>query len=78
MISPSTIAKDRVFFTALLTSPADVEVTIGGTVVSGATWENVPSSGQGLYHGSVEFGNLVGPVSVVVSTSVLNLNITAI
>ncbi|KAH0014932.1 carbohydrate-binding module family 24 protein, partial [Aureobasidium melanogenum] len=62
---PALVAQDRVFFSALLMSYADVTVTIGSTTQTG-TWKNTPSGGSGIYHGSVSFGGR-GAVSVKIS-----------
>ncbi|CAK1363204.1 Mutanase [Cercospora beticola] len=59
------VVQDNVFFTALLDSPADAIVTIGG-VNTTATWRNKPSGGRGLYHGSVPFNGRTGQVSISV------------
>ncbi|KAJ8061682.1 hypothetical protein OCU04_009483 [Sclerotinia nivalis] len=61
---PSQVAQDKVFFSALLSSYADVYVTIGG-VDTGAKWLKKPYGGVGVYHGSVDI-NGVGPVIIVV------------
>lgn len=63
---PSEVVQDKVFFTALLGSPATVSVKIGGTVIP-AEWSTVPHGGVGLYHGSVSFSGATGPVTVTVS-----------
>ncbi|KAM0324575.1 hypothetical protein ACHAQA_007960 [Verticillium albo-atrum] len=60
--SPLKVAQDRVFYTAILTSKADVSVSIGGATQVGA-WSDEPEGGAGLYHGSVPF-NGVGQVSI--------------
>ncbi|THY17642.1 glycoside hydrolase [Aureobasidium pullulans] len=62
---PAQLAQDKVFYSALLTSTADVTVTIGGTTQTG-TWENVPSGGSGIYHGSVPFSGR-GAVTVKIT-----------
>jgi hypothetical protein len=62
---PTRVAQDRVFFSALLTSYADVTVTIGSTTQTG-TWRNTPSGGVGIYHGSVPFSGR-GAVTVKIS-----------
>ncbi|KAM0181840.1 hypothetical protein ACHAPC_003991 [Botrytis cinerea] len=62
---PSKVVQDKVFFSALLSSEADVFVTIGG-VDTGAKWLKKPYGGVGIYHGSVDI-NGVGPVIIVVS-----------
>ncbi|KAG9669891.1 carbohydrate-binding module family 24 protein, partial [Aureobasidium melanogenum] len=62
---PAQVAQDRVFFSALLTSYADVTVTIGSTTQTGI-WKDTPSGGSGIYHGSVPFKGR-GAVSVKIS-----------
>ncbi|CAD0091638.1 unnamed protein product [Aureobasidium vineae] len=62
---PTQVAQDKVFFSALLTSSADVVVSIGGTTQTGS-WENTPGGGSGIYHGSVLF-NGRGAVTVKIS-----------
>lgn len=59
--------EDKVFFTAVLGSIADVSVSIGGTS-SAAKWTNVPDgNGAGLYHGSVPFNGRLGAVVVTIT-----------
>ncbi|KAB8074198.1 glycoside hydrolase [Aspergillus leporis] len=62
---PSEIVEDRIFYSALLNSTADITVTIGGDKTI-AKWENVPKDGKGLYHGSVPFSK-TGEVKVTIS-----------
>jgi hypothetical protein len=63
---PYDVVQDRVFYTALLGSPADVSVSIGGNVQTGS-WRNTPDGGIGLYHGSVPFSGSLGEVVVTIS-----------
>ncbi|KAJ5605270.1 carbohydrate-binding module family 24 protein [Penicillium lagena] len=66
---PKDIAQDMIFYSALLTSPAEVTVTIDGQTQSG-TWEWAPNSqigGVGVYHGSVPFNGLLGEVTITLS-----------
>lgn len=63
---PAEVLKDEVFFSALLGSPADIFVSIGG-VVQEATWSNSPDGGVGIYHGSVPFNGRTGDVTVTIS-----------
>lgn len=60
--------QDKIFFSALLGSHADVSVTVGGTTLS-AAWLWVPDDGIGVYHGSAEFGSATGDVVITVSRS---------
>ncbi|KAE8315357.1 glycosyl hydrolase family 71-domain-containing protein [Aspergillus transmontanensis] len=63
---PTEILQDKVFFSALLGSPADVSVSIGG-VLQEATWSDAPDGGIGIYHGSVPFNENTGQVIVKIS-----------
>ncbi|OJJ69780.1 hypothetical protein ASPBRDRAFT_97292, partial [Aspergillus brasiliensis CBS 101740] len=63
---PTEILKDRVFYSALLGSPADVSVSIGGVVQQG-TWSDAPDGGIGIYRGSVPFNGNTGQVVVTIS-----------
>ncbi|THV53838.1 hypothetical protein BGAL_0041g00240 [Botrytis galanthina] len=62
---PSKVVQDKIFYSALLSSEADVFVTIGG-VDTGAKWLKKPYSGVGIYHGSVDIKG-TGPVIIVIS-----------
>lgn len=64
-VPPSTLDLDAVYFSALLDSTANFEVTIGTTTQSG-TWRNIPVSGSGIYHGSVPFNGATGQVTVTI------------
>ncbi|KAF9872878.1 hypothetical protein CkaCkLH20_09741 [Colletotrichum karsti] len=61
--SPAEVMQDRIFFSAVLGSSADVTVSVGGTSQAG-TWTSVPDGGIGVYHGSVPFQ---GSGSVVIT-----------
>ncbi|KAL3424087.1 glucan endo-1,3-alpha-glucosidase agn1 [Phlyctema vagabunda] len=63
---PTTIVQDKIFFSALLESPASVSISIGGVNIT-STWENTPDGEAGIYHGSVDFGDNLGEVIVEVS-----------
>ena len=64
---PDEIVQDKIFYSALLGSAADVSVSVGGTDL-GASWTSTPSEGGvGIYHGSVAFTGHAG--SVVISIS---------
>lgn len=64
---PTQVLEDKIFFTAVLASTADVSVTIGG-VAQPATWSDIPDGkGAGLYHGSVPFNGRLGAVVVTIS-----------
>lgn len=63
---PADVVQDEVFYSALLTSSADVSVSIGGAVMN-AEWSSVPSGGVGLYHGNTSFSGAAGTVVVTIS-----------
>ncbi|KAF0324854.1 glycosyl hydrolase family 71 [Colletotrichum asianum] len=64
---PSEIMEDKVVFSALLTGPASVTVSIGG-VPQEASWDDdgVPNGGVGVYHGSAPFNSRLGEVVVTI------------
>lgn len=62
---PSEILQDKIFFSALLGSAADVTVSIGGVSQAGL-WTYQPDDGVGIYHGSVTFTG-TGDVVVLLS-----------
>ncbi|KAK0712673.1 glycosyl hydrolase family 71-domain-containing protein, partial [Lasiosphaeria miniovina] len=64
--SAAQVSQDRVFYSALLASDAQVEVTVGGRTQAGS-WKHRPDGGVGVYHGSVEFGGRTGDVVIRVS-----------
>jgi hypothetical protein len=61
----SQVMQDRIFYSVLLNSDAQVLVSIGGTTQTG-TWTQMPDAGIGLYHGSVPFNGQTGVVTVQV------------
>ncbi|KAI9651027.1 Glucan endo-1,3-alpha-glucosidase agn1 [Ciborinia camelliae] len=61
---PDLVSQDKIFFSALLSSEADVFVTINGQD-AGASWLKKPFGGTGIYHGSVDIFTL-GPVSITI------------
>jgi hypothetical protein len=63
LMEPGEVLEDKVFYSALLEAAADVRVSIGGDNRSVA-WTDVPSSGRGVYHGSVAMGQRTGEVVV--------------
>lgn len=65
-LPPTDVVQDRIFFTALLSSPAIVTVSIAGVPESPA-WEYTPDGGIGLYHGSMPIGTRTGQVIVTLS-----------
>ncbi|KAK6854457.1 hypothetical protein PG995_009550 [Apiospora arundinis] len=64
---PADVVQDKIFFSALLNSAADVTVSVGGVNLSGVSWRNTPSGGSGIYHGSVAYGGSRGDVVVTVT-----------
>ncbi|KAK1972908.1 hypothetical protein LY78DRAFT_675805 [Colletotrichum sublineola] len=60
---PWNVARDAIFFTALLTESATIEVTVGG-VKQKASWSSEPEGGAGLYHGNAWFYDSTGDVHV--------------
>ncbi|KAF4230388.1 hypothetical protein CNMCM6457_005964 [Aspergillus fumigatiaffinis] len=64
--SPRTVMQDRIFYSALLESAADVTVSIGGASKTGS-WVDTPSGQKGLYHGSVPIDGMTGEVVVTLS-----------
>lgn len=57
--SPNVVVQDKVFFTALLTSPATVTVQIGGNET-----DILSSNAVGAFHSSVPFNGRTGAVTV--------------
>ncbi|APA15443.1 hypothetical protein sscle_14g102130 [Sclerotinia sclerotiorum 1980 UF-70] len=66
--SPEEVVQDKIFFSALLTSMADISVTIGGVSLP-ASWDKIPSGNIGIFHGSVSYNGEIGVVVVTVSRS---------
>ncbi|KAL3461163.1 glycosyl hydrolase family 71-domain-containing protein [Aspergillus heterothallicus] len=63
LLEPGEVLEDKVFYSALLEASAEVRVSIGGDNRS-VEWTDVPSSGRGVYHGSVDMGQRTGEVVV--------------
>lgn len=63
---PASVMEDAVFYSALLTSDADVTVSIGGVAQAGK-WLSKPDGGIGIYHGQVPFNGHTGSVSITLS-----------
>ncbi|KAK3390137.1 glycosyl hydrolase family 71-domain-containing protein [Podospora didyma] len=63
---PAEVSRDRIFFSALLGSPASVTVTIGKHTRS-ADWKSIPDGGIGIYHGSIPFCGSSGGVTIRLS-----------
>ncbi|KAB8071772.1 glycoside hydrolase [Aspergillus leporis] len=67
ILEPQEVLKDKVFFSALLESTADVSVAIGGKDRA-ASWTNTPDGGgKGIYHGSIPINNQTGAVVVTLT-----------
>ena len=63
---PYDVVQDKIFFSALLGSAADVTVSIGGNEQV-ASWTYTPDGGIGIYHGSISFTGFTGTVVVTVT-----------
>jgi hypothetical protein len=70
--SPNVMMEDRIFYSALLSSSAEVTVSINGAGRPGA-WDQSPYGGVGIYHGSVAIRSATGPVVVTVSRNGQNI-----
>ncbi|KAK8069465.1 carbohydrate-binding module family 24 protein [Apiospora phragmitis] len=68
-VAPYDVVQDKIFFSALLNSAADVTVSVNGVNLPGASWRNTPAGGSGIYHGSVAYNGNRGAVVVTVSRS---------
>ncbi|GKZ33830.1 hypothetical protein AbraIFM66950_003914 [Aspergillus brasiliensis] len=60
------IPQDKIFYSALLGSEAQVTVTVAG-VDLGATWTHTPSGDAGIYHGSVAFTGHSGDIAITIT-----------
>ena len=65
---PGGLSTDKVYFQALLTSAADVPVTIGGSSQKGA-WNFTRYGGVGIYYGSVPLNGATGTVKATITRS---------
>ncbi|THD00180.1 hypothetical protein EYZ11_000371 [Aspergillus tanneri] len=65
-IPPGEVLEDKIFYSALLESPADVSVSIGGTNKT-ATWSSTPDRKRGIYHGNIPTEGKMGDVVVTLS-----------
>ncbi|RAK76374.1 glycoside hydrolase family 71 protein [Aspergillus fijiensis CBS 313.89] len=63
---PYEIVQDKIFYSALLGSDAEVSVSVGGADL-GASWTSTPSGNVGIYHGSVSFTGHSGAVTITIS-----------
>lgn len=70
--SPNAMMQDRIFYDVLLTSPAQIQISIGGVVQLGG-WDQEPHGGIGLYHGSVPIGSANGPVVITLKRNGLTV-----
>jgi hypothetical protein len=66
---PDTVVQDKVFFSALLTSPADAFVSIGGGTSEPVSWTRMPNTTAGIYHGSLALNGRTGKVIVTIKRS---------
>ncbi|KAE8350338.1 glycoside hydrolase [Aspergillus coremiiformis] len=65
-MEPEQVLQDKIFFSALLESSADISVTIGGEDRA-ATWIHTPNGGKGIYHGSIPINHQTGAVVVTLT-----------
>ncbi|PYH43499.1 glycoside hydrolase family 71 protein [Aspergillus saccharolyticus JOP 1030-1] len=63
---PYEIVQDKIFYSALLASEAEVSVSVGAADL-GASWTSTPSGNVGIYHGSVSFTGHSGAVTITIS-----------
>lgn len=63
---PEEVLLDKIFYSALLESPADISVSIGGDNKT-ATWDDKPDGSKGVYHGSIDIDERLGDVVVTLS-----------
>ncbi|KAF6821974.1 glycosyl hydrolase family 71 protein [Colletotrichum plurivorum] len=54
LLAVDQVVQDRIFFSALLTSDAEVTVSVNGKETK-AKWTAAPEGGKGVYHGSVPY-----------------------
>jgi hypothetical protein len=66
---PAEVAQDKIFFSALLTGSASVQVTVGGVPVP-ITWDNIPNGGIGVWHGSASYSYNRGEVVISLARGV--------
>ncbi|KAI3537270.1 glycosyl hydrolase family 18 [Colletotrichum abscissum] len=50
---PGQVMPDRIYFSVLLASPAELKVSFGGTDYSISNWDYTPDGGVGIYHTSI-------------------------
>lgn len=62
-VNPNTVVQDKIFFTAALTSAAQVKVQIGSNN------PDIFQATAGLFHGSTPFNGRTGPITVTVVRS---------
>jgi hypothetical protein len=65
---PTDLLQDKIFFSVLLGSDADVSVTVGGRPIP-AQWKYKPYGNVGIYHGNAQFTGNTGQVVVTISRS---------
>ncbi|OHF02331.1 glycosyl hydrolase family 71 [Colletotrichum orchidophilum] len=54
VLTAAQVVSDKIFYSALLTSGAEITVSVGGKTQKG-NWTSTPDGGKGVYHGSVPF-----------------------
>ncbi|KAK4097654.1 glycoside hydrolase family 18 protein [Parathielavia hyrcaniae] len=64
--SPQTLMRDRLYFSALLTSYAELRVTYGGTNYVVKNWDATPDGGVGIYHTSIPISTTSGAWSAAI------------
>jgi hypothetical protein len=60
------MVQDKIFYSALLASAADISITVGGVEIF-ANWSSTPTKGIGIYHGSVAYGGHLGKPTFEIS-----------
>ncbi|KAL4893243.1 glycosyl hydrolase family 71-domain-containing protein [Aspergillus ambiguus] len=65
-LKPGEVLQDKIFYSALLESSADISISIGGKNRTGS-WESTPDGGKGIYHGNIPMEQGLGDVVVTLS-----------
>lgn len=66
LAKPGDVLTDKIFFSALLDTPADISISIGGENRTGS-WQHTPDGGKGIYHGNIPMDDQTGEVIVTLS-----------
>ncbi|KAK1596682.1 family 71 glycosyl hydrolase [Colletotrichum navitas] len=74
VLTAAEVVRDKIFYSALLTSAAEVTISVGGRSQKG-NWTSTPEGGKGMYHGSAPF---LGTGDVVVSMTKYGIEIAKI